>query len=69
MCGLEAANSLICRKVVTTFTSTSEAREHPVRPIRADEPQVLIGSALNALLMNQAEALGLRWAWLRLDSF
>ena len=63
VCGLEAANSLIRRKVVTT--STSPAREHPVRPIRADEPQVLIGRALNALLMNQAEALGLRWPWLR----
>ena len=63
VCGLEAANSLIRRKVVTT--STSPAREHPVCPIRADEPQVLIGRALNALLMNQAEALGLRWPWLR----
>ena len=63
VCGLEAANSLIRRKVVTT--STSPAREHPVRPIRADESQVLIGRALNALLMNQAEALGLRWPWLR----
>lgn len=63
VCGLEAANSLIRRKVVTT--STSPAREHPVLPIRADEPQVLIGRALNALLMNQAEALGLRWPWLR----
>jgi uncharacterized protein with NAD-binding domain and iron-sulfur cluster len=63
VCGLEAANSLIRRKVVTT--STSSAREHPVLPIRADEPQVLIGRALNALVMNKAEALGLRWPWLR----
>ena len=63
VCGLEAANSLIRRKVVTT--STSSAREHPVLPIRDDEPQVLIGRALNALVMNKAEALGLRWPWLR----
>jgi len=62
VCGLEAANSLIRRRVVTT--PTASAREHPVRPIRADEPQVLIGRALNALVMNPAEALGLRWPWL-----
>ncbi|QNG26130.1 FAD-dependent oxidoreductase [Synechococcus sp. HK01-R] len=62
VCGLEAANSLIRRWVVTT--PTASAREHPVIPIRADEPQVLIGRALNALVMNPAEALGLRWPWL-----
>ena len=62
VCGLEAANSLIRRRVVTT--PTASAREHPVIPIRADEPQVLIGRALNALVMNPAEALGLRWPWL-----
>jgi uncharacterized protein with NAD-binding domain and iron-sulfur cluster len=62
VCGLEAANSLIRRRVVTT--PTASAREHSVIPIRADEPQVLIGRALNALVMNQAEALGLRWPWL-----
>lgn len=62
VCGLEAANSLIRRRVVTT--PTASAREHSVIPIRADEPQVLIGRALNALVMNQAEALGLCWPWL-----
>jgi len=35
-----------------------------VLPVRADEPQVVLGRALNAVVMEQAEALGFRWPWL-----
>jgi hypothetical protein len=36
---------------------------HPVLPIRADEPQVVLGRALNKLVMDPAEALGLKLPW------
>ena len=38
--------------------------EHPVRPIRAEEPQVLLGRALNKLVMDPLETFGIRWPWL-----
>ena len=62
VCGLEAANSLLERGVVTTPTATPNT--HVVLPVRADEPQVVLGRALNAVVMEQAEALGFRWPWL-----
>ena len=62
VCGLEAANSLLERGVVTTPTATPNT--HAVLPVRADEPQVVLGRALNAVVMEQAEALGFRWPWL-----
>ena len=62
VCGLEAANSLIRRKLVKGVNQ-STAIEHPVIPIRADEPQVVLGRALNKIVMNQIDALGLKLPW------
>lgn len=62
VCGLEAANSLIRRKLVKG-ANQSTAIEHPVIPIRADEPQVVLGRALNKIVMNQIDALGLKLPW------
>jgi uncharacterized protein with NAD-binding domain and iron-sulfur cluster len=58
VCGLEAGNSLIRRKIVDGADHL-----HPVLPIRADEPQVVLGRALNKLVMNPIEALGLKLPW------
>ena len=63
VCGLEAANSLL-RSGVARGSNASPRHEHPVRPIRPEEPQVLLGRALNKLVMDPLEALGLRWPWL-----
>ena len=63
VCGLEAANSLL-RSGVARGANASPRYEHPVRPIRPEEPQVLLGRALNKLVMDPLEALGLRWPWL-----
>jgi uncharacterized protein with NAD-binding domain and iron-sulfur cluster len=60
VCGLEAANSLLRRGVVRG----TDSGEHRVIPIRPDEPQVVLGRALNKLVMNPLEAAGLRWPWL-----
>ena len=59
VCGLEAANSLLRRGVVRGTGSG----EHRVIPIRPDEPQVVLGRALNKLVMDPLEAAGLRWPW------
>jgi len=58
VCGLEAANSLIRRKIVN-----GAGHAHPVLPIRADEPQVVLGRALNKLVMDPLESLGLKLPW------
>jgi uncharacterized protein with NAD-binding domain and iron-sulfur cluster len=58
VCGLEAGNSLIRRRIVNGADHV-----HPVLPIRADEPQVVLGRALNKLVMEPVEALGLKLPW------
>ena len=58
VCGLEAGNSLIRRMVVSQADQL-----HPVLPIRADEPQVVLGRALNKLVMDPLEDLGLKLPW------
>jgi uncharacterized protein with NAD-binding domain and iron-sulfur cluster len=58
VCGLEAGNSLIRRRIVN-----GADHSHPVLPIRADEPQVVLGRALNKLVMDPVEALGLKLPW------
>jgi uncharacterized protein with NAD-binding domain and iron-sulfur cluster len=63
VCGLEAANALL-RSGLVRGANASPRHEHPVRPIRPEEPQVLLGRALNKLVMDPLEALGLRWPWL-----
>ena len=35
-----------------------------LRPIRPEEPQVLLGRALNKLLMDPLEAYWILWPWL-----
>ena len=62
-CGLEAANSLLRRGIVKG-AGPAAIRQHPVLPIRADEPQVVIGRALNTLVMDRLASIGLRWPWL-----
>ena len=52
VCGLEAANALMRRGVITPALN----RQHRVLPIRPDEPQVLLGRALNNVLMDPFEA-------------
>ena len=63
VCGLEAANSLLRRGIVRG-SGLPRSRQHPVIPIRADEPQVVLGRALNKLVMDPLEAFGIRWPWL-----
>lgn len=58
VCGLEAGNSLIRRRIVNAANHS-----HPVLPIRADEPQVVLGRALNKLVMEAIEAIGLKLPW------
>jgi len=58
VCGLEAGNSLIRRRIVN-----GADHAHPVLPIRDDEPQVVLGRALNKLVMDPIEALGLKLPW------
>ena len=63
VCGLEAANSLLQRGIVQG-SAAPRSRQHSVIPIRADEPQVLLGRALNKLVMDPLESFGIRWPWL-----
>ena len=63
VCGLEAGNSLLRRGIVKG-TNTPPAQPHAVLPIRADEPQVVLGRALNKLVMDPLESIGMRWPWL-----
>ena len=63
VCGLEAGNSLLRRGIVRGFGLPGN-QLHPVIPIRSDEPQVLLGRALNKLVMDPLEACGIRWPWL-----
>ena len=63
VCGLEAGNSLLRRGIVRG-DGVPRSRQHPVLPIRADEPQVLLGRALNRLVMNPLDTLGIDWPWL-----
>ena len=63
VCGLEAANALM-RSGVVRGANAATRPEHLVRPIRPEEPQVLLGRALNKLVMDPLEAFGVRWPWL-----
>jgi len=63
VCGLEAANSLLQRGIVTGADGVN-SRRHRVIPIRADEPQVLLGRALNRLVMDPLDKIGINWPWL-----
>jgi uncharacterized protein with NAD-binding domain and iron-sulfur cluster len=63
VCGLEAANSLLRRGIVSSSVADA-GQPNTVIPIRPDEPQVLLGRALNGLVMKPAGALGLQWPWL-----
>ena len=62
VCGLEAANSLLRRGIVAGGQGCRAT--HRVLPIRADEPQVLLGRALNKLVMEPLEGFGISWPWL-----
>jgi uncharacterized protein with NAD-binding domain and iron-sulfur cluster len=62
VCGLEAGNSLIRRHIVRG-ANPSKTIQHSVLPIRADEPQVVLGRALNKIVMDQVDALGLKLPW------
>ncbi len=62
VCGLEAGNSLLRRGIIQG-ASPSQRKQHPVIPIRADEPQVILGRALNKFAMNQLDLFGFKWPW------
>ena len=64
VCGLEAGNSLLQRKIVAG-TRQSQPLQHPVIPIRPDEPQVVLGRSINKLVMDQLNLFGLKHPWLR----
>ena len=63
VCGLEAGNSLLRRGIVMG-ADLPRTLQHSVIPIRADEPQVVLGRALNKLVMDPLEAFGIQWPWL-----
>ncbi|EHA58618.1 FAD-dependent oxidoreductase [Synechococcus sp. WH 8016] len=63
VCGLEAGNSLLRREIISG-TTPSQALPHPVIPIRADEPQVVLGRTINKRVMDQLELFGLKYPWL-----
>ena len=63
VCGLEAGNSLLKRKIISG-TTQSQTLQHPVIPIRADEPQVVLGRTINKLVMDQLDLFGLKYPWL-----
>ena len=63
VCGLEAANALM-RNGVVKGADPLRSAEHQVIPIRPEEPQVLLGRAMNKLVMDPLEAVGIRWPWL-----
>jgi uncharacterized protein with NAD-binding domain and iron-sulfur cluster len=63
VCGLEAGNSLLRRKIISG-TTPSQALSHPVIPIRADEPQVVLGRTINKRVMDQLDLFGLKYPWL-----
>ena len=63
VCGLEAGNSLLRRKIISG-TTPSQALPHPVIPIRADEPQVVLGRTINKRVMDQLDLFGLKFPWL-----
>ena len=62
VCGLEAGNSRIRRNIVRGAIQ-SKTIQHTVLPIRADEPQVVLGRALNKIVMDQVDAFGLKLPW------
>jgi len=63
VCGLEAGNSLLRREIISG-TTPSQALPHPVIPIRADEPQVVLGRTINKRVMDQLDLFGLKYPWL-----
>lgn len=63
VCGLEAGNSLLRREIISG-TMPSQALPHPVIPIRADEPQVVLGRTINKRVMDQLDLFGLKYPWL-----
>mmetsp|Transcript_112346 Transcript_112346/g.195102 ORF Transcript_112346/g.195102 Transcript_112346/m.195102 type:complete len:176 (-) Transcript_112346:1016-1543(-) len=58
--GLEAANALACAGQLGPNKA-----QHPVIPIRDDEPQVVIGSRLNKQFMDVLKPFGLDSPWVR----
>ena len=64
VCGLEAGNSLLRREIIEG-TVHSGCQQHPVIPIRADEPQVVLGRTINKIVMDQLDLFGLKLPWLR----
>ena len=64
VCGLEAGNSLLKRKIISG-TTQSQPLQHPVIQIRDDEPQVVLGRTINKLVMDQLDLFGLKHPWLR----
>jgi hypothetical protein len=62
VCGLAAGNSLIRREIVKG-SNQSKPLQHLVVPIRADEPQVVLGRVLNKIVMDQLNTFGLTLPW------
>jgi hypothetical protein len=60
--GLEAGNALI-RSNLLKRADGSPLRPHRVIPVRADEPQVVVGRAVNRLVLDPLEAVGIKLPW------
>jgi len=58
--GLEAANALARNGLLK-----GQVRQHPVIPIREDEPQVVLGREVNARVMAALKPIGLASPWVR----
>ena len=54
----------LLRRRIVEGCAASRSWQHPVIPIREDEPQVLLGRALNKLVMDPLELFGISWPWL-----
>ena len=65
VCGLEAGNSLLRRGIVhgDARRKSIDDLQHTVIPIRTDEPQVVLGRALNKSVMEQLNQIGIELPW------
>ena len=64
LCERIGSGQLAAATRIVEGCAASRSWQHPVIPIREDEPQVLLGRALNKLVMDPLELFGINWPWL-----